>query len=111
MTAAGGIVRLTAGAQQDVRNLNRYLRDRHGAATAAAFRAHLSEAVGRLRDYPHRGTVPRELEAIGVTEYRQILSGPNRIIYRVMDGDVIVFIVVDGRRDLQSLLERRILIG
>ena len=46
-----------------------------------------------------------------MTEYRQILSGPNRIIYRVMDSDVIVFIVVNGRRDLQSLLERRILIG
>jgi toxin ParE1/3/4 len=104
-------VRLTAGAQQDVTALSRYLRDRHGPLASKAFRNHLIEAVARLRQFPHRGVVPRELEAIGVTDYRQILSGPNRIIYRVMDDAVIVFIVVDGRRDLQSLLERRMLIG
>ncbi len=104
-------VRLTAGAQQDVRNLNRYLRDRYGAAASGQFRDRLVEAMERLRDYPHRGTVPRELEVVGVTDYRQISSGVNRIIYRVMGDEVIVFIVVDGRRDLQSLLERRLLIG
>ncbi len=108
---AGRVVRLTAGAQQDVRSLSRYLHDRHGTAASTAFRIHLSEAMARLSDYPLRGSVPHELEAIGVTEYRQILSGLNRIIYRVIEDEVIVFIIVDGRRDLQSLLERRVLIG
>ncbi len=104
-------VRLTAGAQQDVRDISRYIRDRHGPGASKAFRDHLTEALARLRDFPHRGTVPRELEALGITDYRQISSGVNRIVYRVMDDIVIVFIVADGRRDLQSLLERRLLIG
>ncbi|RPJ74031.1 MAG: type II toxin-antitoxin system RelE/ParE family toxin, partial [Desulfobacteraceae bacterium] len=34
---------------------------------------------------------------------------PYRIIYRVMDKNVYVLLVVDGRRDMQSLLQRRLL--
>ena len=31
-----------------------------------------------------------------------------RLIYRVMDASVIVYTIADGRRDMQSLLERRL---
>jgi toxin ParE1/3/4 len=33
----------------------------------------------------------------------------HRIIYRVMDKKVYVLLIVDGRRDMQSLLQRRLL--
>jgi len=36
---------------------------------------------------------------------------PYRIIYRVMDKTVYVLLIVDGRRDMQPLLERRLLDG
>ena len=32
-----------------------------------------------------------------------------RIIYRVLDKDVYVLLIFDGRRDMQSLLQRRLL--
>jgi len=34
---------------------------------------------------------------------------PYCLIYRVMGRDVVVFVIVDGRRDMQVLLERRLL--
>jgi hypothetical protein len=34
---------------------------------------------------------------------------PCRVIYRVMDKNVYVLLMVDGRRDMQSLLQRRLL--
>ena len=34
---------------------------------------------------------------------------PYRLIYRVSEQDVVVFVIADGRRDMQSLLTRRLL--
>lgn len=56
---------------------------------------------------PQRGNVPRELAALGVIEYREAHFKPYRIIYRIVDSDVVVYCVVDGRRDIQSFLARR----
>ena len=42
-------------------------------------------------------------------EYREIFFKPYRIIYRVMDNTVCVLLIADGRRDRQTLLQRRLL--
>ncbi len=42
-------------------------------------------------------------------EFRQILLDPSRLFYRVIGSKVVIFVVMDGRRDMQALLERRIL--
>lgn len=58
---------------------------------------------------PKRGTCPKELPAIGLWEYREIFFKPYRIIYRVMAGNVPVLVIAEGRRDMQALLQRRLL--
>jgi toxin ParE1/3/4 len=58
---------------------------------------------------PARGSYPRELLDLGIKEYRQVFFKPYRLIYRVVARDVIVFVIADGRRDMQSLLARRLL--
>ena len=50
-----------------------------------------------------------ELLDIGIREYREIFFKPYRIIYRVMGDKVYVLVVADGRRDMQALLQRRLL--
>jgi toxin ParE1/3/4 len=56
-----------------------------------------------------RGHIPPELERIGVLEFREIFFKPYRIIYQVIRSDVYFHCVLDGRRDLQDLLQRRVL--
>jgi toxin ParE1/3/4 len=41
-------------------------------------------------------------------EYREIFFKPYRIIYRVLEHNVDVLLIADGRRDMQSLLQRRL---
>ncbi len=48
-------------------------------------------------------------EVLGLCEYRKIFFKPYRIIYRVMGKIVHVLIIVDRRRAMQSLLQRRLL--
>jgi toxin ParE1/3/4 len=69
----------------------------------------IERAFSRLSKFPKRGAHPKELLALGILEYREILFKPYRIIYRVMDKNVYVLLIADGRRDMQTLLQRRLL--
>ena len=44
----------------------------------------------------------------GIREYREIFFKPYRIICRVMEDNVYVLVIADGRRDMQTLLQRRL---
>jgi toxin ParE1/3/4 len=69
----------------------------------------LSEAAEALRMSPDRGAHVNELRSLGISEYRQILFKPYRLIYRVHAKQVVVYVVADGRRDMESLLACRLL--
>ena len=62
-----------------------------------------------LSEFPNRGHFPPELERIGIYEYREIHFKPYRIIYQVIDSKVYIHCVLDGRKELQKLLEKRLL--
>ena len=102
-------VLLTAGAERDLEALYDYVVRSDGVPQAHRLLDRLMETVDSLVQFPERGSHPKELIALGIREYRQIQFKPCRVIYRVVDRQVIVYLIVDGRRDLQSLLARRLL--
>jgi len=63
----------------------------------------------RLSKFPERGAHPKELLALGIREYREIYFKPYHIIYRVIEKNVYILLIVNGRRDMQALLQRRLL--
>ena len=69
----------------------------------------LLEAAQTLSDTPERGAHPKELLALGIREYRQVHLKPYRLIYRVMGKQVFIYLIADGKRDMQTLLARRML--
>jgi toxin ParE1/3/4 len=62
----------------------------------------------RLKKFPERGHRPPELERIGVYQYRKVHFKPYRILYEISESRVIIHCVLDGRRSLQEMLERRL---
>lgn len=102
-------VRLADETEQDLIDIYRYLavHDSEEKATYALDR--LESLCSRLVELPERGHVPPELDRIGVTAYREVHFKPYRVIYEVSEQDVAIHAVLDGRRDMQSLLERRLL--
>ena len=71
----------------------------------------IGAAIAGLARLPLRGAHPRELLAVGIREYRETFFKPYRIAYRVPGKRVNVYLIADGRRDMQALLERRLLGG
>ena len=89
------------------------VRHRHKRASPATLGVHrrwLTLLIGRG---PGGNEAARptasELRSLGISEYRQIFFKPYRLIYRVHTKQVVVYVVADGRRDMESLLARRLL--
>jgi toxin ParE1/3/4 len=102
-------VLLTRGAEQDLEALHAYIAEADSPAGADRLLDQLIGVVESLRHFPERGSHPRELLALGIKEYRQTAFKPYRVIYRVAEHRVLIYLIVDGRRDMQSLLARRLL--
>lgn len=100
---------LLESAQADLVALRSYIVKNFSSATWQATYSKLKEAIRNLATFPHLGGVAEELETLNLTQYRQILSGMNRIIYEVRQDTVYVHLVVDTRRDLKSVLMDRLL--
>ncbi len=102
-------VLLTSGAEQDLEALYDYIAEFDSVAHANHVLDRLMDVVQELAQFPERGSYPKELVALGIKDYHQTAFKPYRVIYRVRGGQVVVNPIVDGRRDMQSVLERRLL--
>ena len=102
-------VLLTAGAEQDLEAIHDYIAEFDSVANANHVLDRLMDVVEGLSTFPERGRYPKELLALGIKEYRQTSFKPYRVIYRIVGTQVIIFLIADGRRDMQSLLARRLL--
>ena len=102
-------VLLTGGAEQDLESIYDYIAEFDCLANADYVPDSLLEVVGSLSAFPERGAYPKELIALGIRDYRQTAFKPYRVIYRVIGQKVFIYVIADGRRDMQSLLARRLL--
>jgi toxin ParE1/3/4 len=100
---------LTADAARDLEELCHYIA-RHDASEKAEYvLAKIEKTFSSLSESPERGSYPKELLALGIRDYREIFFKPYRLIYRIIGNTVYVYLIVDGRRDMQTLLKRRLL--
>ncbi len=102
-------VLLTNDAARDLDELYDYIAEHDAPEKAEYVLEQIEKAFSRLSEYPERGAYPKELRALGIRDYREVFFKPYRIIYRVIDKNVYVLLIADGRRDMQSLLQRRLL--
>ena len=99
---------LTEDAEGDLAELYDYIALHDAPQKADYVLDRIEKAFARLSEFPERGAHPKELLALGIREYREIFFKPYRIIYRVMGKNVYVLLITDGRRDMQTLLQWRL---
>jgi len=102
-------VLIAEGAEQDFESIHDYISAFDNVANANRVLDGLMQAVQGLAEFPERGSYPKELLSLGIQEYRQTFFKPYRLIYRVMGSQVVIYLIVDGRRDMASVLARRLL--
>jgi toxin ParE1/3/4 len=105
-------VELTAGAEQDLDEIVAFVAHNDSPARADALLTRLLATAQTLATAPQRGSVPHELQALGMRAYRQTTFKPYRLIYTVQQQPrpaVFIVVIADGRRDMGALLQRRLL--
>jgi toxin ParE1/3/4 len=102
-------VMMTAAAARDIADIHAYVAKQDGDRRASQLLDRIEAVLGKLAKLPLRGNHPKELAALGIHDYRETRFKPYRVIYRVIEDSVYVLLVVDGGRDMQSLLARRLL--
>jgi len=96
-------------AEQDLRELRTYIVKNFGKAAWQASYTGIKDAVSAIQSFPLGGNIPEELERLNLTQFHQVLSGMNRIIYEVRQGTIYIHIVCDTRKDMKTLLAKRLL--
>ncbi|NEX18185.1 MAG: plasmid stabilization protein [Halochromatium sp.] len=100
-------VRWTRAAQRDLDAIVSWIaEDSIGNALDVLDR--LQARAESLSDHPKRGRFVPELRLIDVYHYRELIERPWRLIYRIEGHLVFVMAVLDGRRDLHSVLIERL---
>ena len=102
-------VRIIENAEQDLIDIYAYVSASDSAQKADYVLDQLENLCLSLAELPDRGHVPPELDRIGVTAYREVHFKPYRVVYQITGRDIDIHAVLDGRRDMQALLERRLL--
>ncbi len=99
---------LTSDAEEDILEIYNFVSTRNSVDKAEILFKKLKETCLSLSSHPHRGHYPPELERIEILEYREIHYKPYRIIYQVREKEVFIHCILDSRRSLQSLLQKRL---
>src|SRR5262245_10015225 len=102
-------VLLTEDAERDLEDLYAYIAKFDSPTKADHVLERLLELTESLANSPERGSQPKELRSLGIQEYHQVFFKPYRLIYRVLNAQVVIYVIADGRRDMQTLLSRRLL--
>ena len=90
----------TESALSDLNDIAEYIALENPAA-AKALVSSVFASVERLKDHSSSGKFPPELEG---KRYREVVSGPCRILYRHTQAEVIVLYVMRSERQLRNFL-------
>lgn len=96
-------------AEYDLKELRSYIIKHFSPEAWQNTYGEIKKAINNLKSFPQSGSLPEELEKLNLSQYRQVLSGMNRIVYEVRQDTLYIHIIVDARRDMKSHLTRRLL--
>lgn len=102
-------VRITSFAEGDIVDIFNYISINDSIESAEYVLGELEKLILALDEHPERGHYPPELIEHGIKTYREVFFKPYRIIYEVTKREVVIHLCVDGRRDMQTLLTRRVI--
>ncbi len=98
----------TEQAENDLYEIYRYVGTHDSEVAAENLYKKLYYHAMNLETMPERGSFPKELARIEILDYRELNTKPHRIIYQVIDDRVYIHAILDGRRNLDDHLTKRL---
>jgi len=102
-------VLITKSAEEDIFYIYNYVSKNDSSTKADKLFDNIQNTILSLGEFPERGHIPPELERINVAGYLEIHYKPYRIFYQVFEDKVYVHCVLDARRNISELLQKRLI--
>jgi toxin ParE1/3/4 len=102
-------VRITEVALSDLYAIYKYVAINDSPGKAEHLIDNIHKAMTSLETMPARGNYHPEMHRLGITDFREIFFKPYRIVYETKEKTVFIHAVIDGRRNCEALLQRRLL--
>ncbi len=68
----------------------------------------IKQKASSLYTFPERGRIVPELQGQGISQYRELIIPPWRLMYRIDERKVYVLSVIDSRRNVEDILLARL---
>jgi len=69
----------------------------------------IKEKASGLYHSPKRGRIVPELREQGISQYRELVIPPWRIIYRISGKSIYILSVLDSRQNIEDILLKRLI--
>ncbi|WP_181573430.1 type II toxin-antitoxin system RelE/ParE family toxin [Photorhabdus laumondii] len=102
-------VMLTKNAEADLEDIYDDIVENDSSEKADYVLDQLLKTADSLANFPEKGNYPNELQELRIRDFRQTFFKPYRVIYQITGKQVVIFVIADGRRDMQTLLTRQLL--
>jgi plasmid stabilization system protein ParE len=102
-------VKWTAPAREDINEIIDYISNTN-INYAVKILDKIENNVKKLDMFPERYRIVPELEKYGYLIYREIIVEYWKIIYKIENNFVYIMLVIDGRRNLEDLLLKKIIL-
>lgn len=96
-------------AKEDINDIFDYIFHNDSLENAEIIIFNIGEKIRSLSKMPERGHIPPELIMTGFSDFREIHYKPYRIIYQISGNKIYIQCVLDERRNISELLEKRFL--
>ena len=93
-------------AEKDLINIVEYIAE-DSPKNALNILAKIKKQSATLCSHPERGRIVPELYDQGISQYRELIIDPWRLIYRISEQNVYVLSVIDSRRNVEDILMKR----
>ena len=99
---------ITDNAEQDLNEIVLYIAQRDIQIALNIFEK-LQARIFSLRTFPEKGRIVPELNDHNIFQYHEIIDNPWRIIYKIENDQVFVMTVLDGRRNIEDILLKKLI--
>ncbi len=101
-------VQWTSNAKEDLLNIVTYIKEDSPSMARDVYET-IKEKAHSSNLFPLRGRIVPELQKEGITMYRELVSSPWRIMYKVDSDTVYIMAIFDSRQNVEDLLLQKLL--
>ncbi len=98
-------------ASDDLADIFVFIKEKYGKKYSDEIYTRIFSQVEGIDSFPESGRVIPELMAMGIRDIRELIESPWRIFYRVTTHEIQIISVIDGRRNVEEIVYKKIIDG